>query len=87
MLESEIPSFVDDVIKAGCDICAVGHEKYVLGDIEEMDAAADELDRIDARYGDRDYLKLAIVAYLRSVGRYLDIDSPATHWTENGKIH
>ncbi|THK33440.1 hypothetical protein EHS39_36370 [Ensifer sp. MPMI2T] len=81
MKPSESPSFVDDVIKAGCDICAIGHEKYVLGDIEEMDAAADELDRIDARYGDRDHLKLAIVGFLRSV------DSPATHWSENGKIH
>ncbi|WP_437412957.1 hypothetical protein [Sinorhizobium meliloti] len=41
MLESEIPAFVDAVIKAGCDICAIGHDCYVLGDLEEMDAAAD----------------------------------------------
>ncbi|AWI62478.1 hypothetical protein AB395_00006856 (plasmid) [Sinorhizobium fredii CCBAU 45436] len=87
MLESEIPAFVDAVIKAGCDICAIGHDCYVLGDLEEMDAAADELSSIGARYGDRDHLKLAIVAYLRSAGRYLDIDPSATHWTENGKIH
>ncbi|MEJ7013773.1 hypothetical protein [Sinorhizobium meliloti] len=46
MLESEIPAFVDAVIGAGCDICAIGHDSYVLGDLEEMDAAADELDRI-----------------------------------------
>lgn len=43
MLESEIPAFVDAVIETGCDICAIGHDCYVLGDLEEMDAAADEL--------------------------------------------
>ncbi|RUV71479.1 hypothetical protein EOA88_27855, partial [Mesorhizobium sp. M5C.F.Ca.IN.020.14.1.1] len=47
MKASEIPAFVDAVIKAGCDICAVGHEMYVLGDVEEMIAAEDELRRID----------------------------------------
>lgn len=26
MRGSEIPAFVDEVIKAGCDICAVGHD-------------------------------------------------------------
>lgn len=46
-MESEIPAFVDAVIKAGCDICAIGHDCYVLGDLEEMDAAANELARID----------------------------------------
>lgn len=87
MLESEIPAFVDAVIEAGCDICAIGHDCYVLGDLEEMDAAADELERIDDKFGDRDFLLLEIVAYLRSMGRYLDPGSPAKHWTENGKIH
>ncbi|MDW9418591.1 hypothetical protein [Sinorhizobium meliloti] len=87
MLESEIPAFVDAVIETGCDICAIGHDCYVLGDLEEMDAAADELERIDDKFGDRDFLLLEIVAYLRSMGRYLDPGSPAKHWTENGKIH
>ncbi|RVK17000.1 hypothetical protein PWG15_36175 (plasmid) [Ensifer adhaerens] len=87
MLESEIPAFVDAVIKTGCDICAIGHDSYVLGDLEEMDAAADELERIDDKFGDRDFLLLEIVAYLRSIGRYLDPGSPAKHWTENGNIH
>ncbi|MEO5326199.1 hypothetical protein PV773_23055 [Mesorhizobium sp. CC13] len=86
MQASEISTFVDAVIKAGCEICAVGHESYVLGDLEEMDTAADELERIDKKFGDRDFLKLEIVAYLRSIGRYLDPGSPATHWTENMKI-
>lgn len=87
MKASEIPAFVDAVIKAGCDICAVGHEMYVLGDVEEMIAAEDELRRIDEEYGDRDFLKLEIVAYLRSIGRYLDPGSPATHWSENTRTH
>ncbi|MBP1884768.1 hypothetical protein J2Z50_003058 [Ensifer mexicanus] len=45
----------------------------MLGDIEEMDAAADDLDRIGDKYGDRDFLKLEIAAYLRSIGRYVDV--------------
>ncbi|APG93118.1 hypothetical protein SAMCFNEI73_pA0141 (plasmid) [Sinorhizobium americanum] len=87
MLESEIPAFVDAVIEAGCDICAIGHDSYVLGDLEEMDAAADELARIDEVFGDRDFLLLEIVAYLRSFGRYLEPGPSPGHWTENGKIH
>lgn len=85
MQASEIPAFVDEIIQAGCDICAVGHDGYVLGDIEEMVDAESELERIDEAYGDRDFLKLEIVAYLRSLGRYLDVGSFATHWTENAK--
>lgn len=87
MLESEIPAFVDAVIKAGCDICAIGHGCYVLGDLEEMDAAADELDRIGEVFGDGDFLLLEIVAYLRSLGRYLDPGSSAKHWSKNRKAH
>ena len=87
MKESEIPAFVYAVIEASCDICAIGHDCYVLGDLEEMDAATEELERIDQVFGDRDFLLPEIVAYLRSIGRYLDPGSPAKHWTENGKIH
>ncbi|MDP9630342.1 UNVERIFIED_ORG: hypothetical protein J2W85_002416 [Ensifer adhaerens] len=85
MKASEIPAFVKEVIASGCDICAIGHERYVLGDVEEMDAAVDELERIGEKFGDRDFLKLEIVAYLRSVGRYLDVGSTAMHWTDNKK--
>jgi hypothetical protein len=34
----EIPAFVDDVIKAGCDICAIGHDGHVIGDIQSAAA-------------------------------------------------
>ncbi|RVE80784.1 hypothetical protein [Sinorhizobium meliloti] len=87
MLESEIPAFVDAVIEAGCDICAIGHDSYVLGDLEEMDAAADELARIDEVFGDRDFLLLEIVAYLRSLGRYLEPGPSPGHWSDNKKAH
>ncbi|WP_085028465.1 hypothetical protein [Ensifer aridi] len=73
MKASDIPTFVADVVKTGCDICAIGHDRYVLGEIDEMDAAADELDRIANKYGDRDFLKSEIVGYLRSIGRYIDV--------------
>lgn len=78
MKASEIPAFVDEVIKAGCNITAVGHDKYVLGDIEEQDRAKDAIDRITEIYGNRDPLKLQIVAYLLSIGRYIDLEADGT---------
>ncbi|PLU02525.1 hypothetical protein [Sinorhizobium medicae] len=87
MLESEIPAFVDAVIEAGCDICAIGHDAYVLGDLEEMDAAADKFDRINEVFGDRDFLLPKIVAYLRSLGRYLEPGPSPGHWSDNKKAH
>ncbi|MCA1440121.1 hypothetical protein I6F07_07760 [Ensifer sp. IC4062] len=35
---------LDEIIAMGCDICAVGHDKYVLGEIEVLDAETDGLD-------------------------------------------
>ncbi|ANK76792.1 hypothetical protein FA04_29240 (plasmid) [Ensifer adhaerens] len=59
MKATEVPAFVDDVIEAGCNICAVGQESYVIGDIDEQEA------------GDRDLIRLEIVDYLWSIGRYM----------------
>lgn len=72
--------------KAGCDICAIGHHRYLIGETEEKMAADEELERINEEFGDRDFLLPEIVAYLRSIGRYLDPDSPAAHWSENQKL-
>ncbi|RVH08701.1 hypothetical protein CN217_19370 [Sinorhizobium meliloti] len=76
MKASEIPAFVDEILETGCDICAVGHDKYVIGDADLSPAAYEKmkhrLGKIEDAYGDRDFLKLEIVAYLRSVGRYVD---------------
>lgn len=86
MLESEIPSFVEEVIKTGCNICAIGHDIYVIGDAaippKDNDNVAIQLERIREKYGDPDFLRLEIVAYLRSRGRYLD-DSSVDHWSKN----
>lgn len=86
MKASDIPAFVDKVIKIGCDICAIGHFNYCLGDVEEMVAAEDELQRIGEEFGDRDFLLPEIVAYLRTIGRYIDPGSGVSHWSENGKV-
>ncbi|CAN7713405.1 MULTISPECIES: hypothetical protein [Ensifer] len=80
MNASEIPAFVVDVIEAGCNICAVGHESYVLGDIDEQHAAIEELERIREKYGDRDPLKLEIVAYLWSIGRFINVAPAGTSY-------
>ncbi|RWD39641.1 hypothetical protein [Mesorhizobium sp.] len=89
MKASEIPAFVDAIIEAGCDICAIGHHGYVVGDADlspaEREVVWPKIDKIEETYGDRDFLKLEIVAYLRSIGRYLDINSSATHWSENAR--
>ncbi|MET3648009.1 hypothetical protein [Phyllobacterium ifriqiyense] len=86
MLESEIPAFVDDVIKTGCDICAIGLEYYTIGDAdlpkEKIDKVTVELDRIWGKYGDRDHLRFEIIAHLRSLGRYID-DPSIDHWSKN----
>lgn len=78
MKPSEIPDFVSEIIAAGCDITAIGHDKYVLGDIEEQDAALEDLDRIGDKFGDRDHLKLQIVAYLWSIDRYIELEPEVT---------
>ncbi len=78
MKASEIPPFVVDLIEAGCGICAVGLESYVIGDLDEQDAAMEELERIGEKYGDRDQLELQIAAYLWSIGRYLEVTAEVT---------
>lgn len=77
MKASNIPAFVVDVIEAGSDICAVGPESYVIGDLDGQDAAIEELKRIGERYGDRAPLKLEIIAYLWSIGRYIELGPKA----------
>ncbi|TIU19562.1 MAG: hypothetical protein E5W49_14820, partial [Mesorhizobium sp.] len=75
MQASEIPAFVDAIIEIGCDICAIGHHGYVLGDVDlspaEREVVMPKVKKIEETYGDRDFLKLEIVAHLRSIGRYL----------------
>ena len=74
----EIPSFVAEVIAAGCDINAVGNYMYVLGDVDEQQEAKEELRRIAQRYGNRASLKSEIITYLRSIGRFVDVTWPKT---------
>lgn len=78
MKASEISDFVDEVIAAGCGISAVGYKMYVIGDVEEQEEAKEELDRIGNKYGNRDPLKLEIVAHLWSIGRYIEVASEST---------
>ncbi|NTH14227.1 hypothetical protein G6L99_19075 [Agrobacterium rhizogenes] len=84
MTEDEIPAFV--AAEAGCDICAVGRGGYVLGDVDlssyAYERALPKPEAIDERFGDRGHLLHEIVAYLRSLGRYLDLDSQ-----EAGQAH
>jgi hypothetical protein len=77
MREADIPFFVQAVIDTGCDICAVGHVGYVLGDADltpqEQEAIEPRLREITEMFGDPDHLQPKIIAYLRSIGRYVEI--------------
>jgi hypothetical protein len=82
---ADIPAFVSDLIEAGFAICAVGRDKYVIDlSLAKWDAWP-KLEKIAESYGDRDFLKLEIVVYLRSIGRYLDVDTSADHWSEHSR--
>ncbi|WP_352625661.1 hypothetical protein [Mesorhizobium sp. M0578] len=74
MKASEIPAFVDKVIEAGCDICAIDHLGYSLGDVDGK-VPWRKAKRIVEEFGDRDHLLPEIVAYLRSIGRYIELSS------------
>ncbi|WP_163269864.1 hypothetical protein [Chelativorans alearense] len=78
MRKADIPAFVHAVIDTGCEICAVGHRWYVFGDGDlppaQRDAIAPRLREIEETFGERDHLKMEIVAYLRSIGRYIEIE-------------
>lgn len=74
MKASEIPAFVDQMIEVGCDICAVGHRFYSLGDLDGK-APWRKVKRIEEEFGSRDHLRLEIVAHLRAIGRYIELGS------------
>ena len=69
MQPDEVRDFVNDVIAAGYEINAVGHNMYVFGEAGNVE----KLNRIGEKYGDRDFVRLEIVAYLRSIGRFVDV--------------
>ncbi|NGO52079.1 hypothetical protein G6N73_12940 [Mesorhizobium camelthorni] len=77
LAEADIPAFVQAVIGTGCDICAVGHVGYILGDVDltprDREATEPRLQEIDEMFGERDHLKPEIIAYLRSICRYIEI--------------
>ncbi|WP_353036247.1 hypothetical protein [Mesorhizobium sp. M1328] len=74
MKASEIPAFVDKMIEAGCDICAIGELGYSAGDVDRK-VPWRKVRRIVEEFGDRDHLLPEIVAYLRSIGRYIELSS------------
>ncbi|WP_430246516.1 hypothetical protein ACQY1M_25145 (plasmid) [Neorhizobium sp. DAR64861/K0K2] len=83
MTEEQIPEFVDAIIATGCPICAIGHEFYVLGEIDvpdqDFDRVVKEVQAISKRYGERDHLRPQIVEHLRSIGRFIELEQPVRH--------
>ena len=77
MKPEQIPQFVQDLVDLGCDICAIGDVGYVFGDgdlsSERAEELAPEFRRINETYGYRVHLEREIIAYLNSIGRYVDL--------------
>lgn len=77
MQEKDIPVFVQSIVDLGCNICAIGHFGYVFGDVDlppaQREAIQPQLRRIAEIYGERDYLVAEVIAYLWSIGRYVEI--------------
>lgn len=73
MTEEEIPSFIADLLKLGCEPVAIGSDAYVIGDADLPEPMRSRIQSalIDVcdRYGSRDELLPQIVAYLHSIGR------------------
>jgi hypothetical protein len=83
MRKDEIPDFIAEIIATGCPISAVGHYMYVFAEIdlpeEDIDRVSAEVQEICEFYGERDHLLPDIVAHLRSLGRYIEIDQEKMH--------
>lgn len=77
MQSEDIPAFVYEVINTGCEMCAIGQEYYCVGDVDlppsKRNAIEPVLREITERFGERDHLRRAINAYLRSIGRYVEL--------------
>ncbi len=83
MRKSQIPDFIEEIISTGCPITAVGHEMYVFAEIdapeEDVDRIGKDVQAICDRYGPRDHLLFEIVAHLRSLGRFYDLQAETLH--------
>lgn len=83
MHKDQVPEFVDAIVKTGCPICAVGHDLYVFAEVDlppdDMERVVKEIHVICERFGEREHLRLEIVAYLRSIGRFYDLPGETMH--------
>jgi hypothetical protein len=77
MKPEEIPAFVQAIIETGCDITAIGEDRYFLGDADLPKAHYERIEPvlmdIDRRFGNRDHLRKEIVAHLRAIGRHIPV--------------
>ncbi|QGG93246.1 hypothetical protein GH983_22090 (plasmid) [Agrobacterium sp. MA01] len=78
MRAEEIPDFVADILAAGAQMIAIGHDIYLMGEAEvpeEMyEQVITDVQVICDRYGRREHLRREIAAHLRSLGRFIDLD-------------
>lgn len=83
MRKSQIPDFIEEIIATGCPMTAVGYDMYVFAEIDapedEVDRIGEEVQAICDRYGAREHLLLEIVAHLRSLGHYYDLNAETLH--------
>lgn len=78
MRKDQISDFVQEILATGAPIWAVGQDVYVICEAEvtpdRVDEVVEEIHCICERYGRREHLRRDIVAHLRGMGRFHDID-------------
>lgn len=79
MKKDDIPQFINDLIAVVAPVCAVGRERYVIGDSDIPEEQRPAVWDVCDQYEPRDHLLREIVAYLRSIGRFLDVSTEQLH--------
>lgn len=78
MRAEEIPDFVADILAAGAQMIAVGHDIYLIGETEVpeelYEQVVSEVQNICDRYGRREHLRREIATHLCRLGRFVDLE-------------
>lgn len=86
MKKEDIPQFIDDLTAVGAPVCAVGRERYIIGDSDIPEEQRPAVWDVCDRYETRDHLVQDIVAYLRSIGRFMDVSTERLYWVTDGVL-
>ncbi|MFT4117883.1 hypothetical protein [Bradyrhizobium sp.] len=76
-MKADFSAFVQAVIETGCNITAIGDDRYFFGDANLPSSHYERIEPvlmdIDRRFGSCDHLEKEIIAYLRAIGRHIPL--------------